>query len=189
MKHLKKFTSAFILLVMIFSGTIAYADNLDFERDIAPQKEDMQQVIAYLKKSPTATKLLDKFEKYKNILVRIPKKFVGDSFEPIEIQDNTLSGYIVWDPHQAIFFYGSNREKEYISSALLYIHEVNHAINYLEDTKNYTDRRAILNKDYDDNEEMQTIKVERTIARELGEPERVSHHGRIQYTDSVVDHS
>ena len=73
-----------------------------------------------------------------------------------------------------------------ISPALLLIHEMIHAMHYIDNSDDYIKRGNKTNLRYDDDEEKETIILEKKIAAEIGEYQRETHHGRYVYVDSIT---
>ena len=141
-------------------------------------RADFEAMLVYLQRadadgnaiSPTAVELLAQLPEGQTININHEH---DDHYNP-----NT--GEIAWDPRSALIVNGTDNMQ---SPALGFIHEVDHAVNRLENPKPTGD-------DYHNTEEERVITgSEAQIARDLGEPIRTDHLGTVEHVDNATDHT
>lgn len=116
---------------------------------------------------------------------RVPTNIVSDRKEAQTHGRADGSAYIDWDPNAALVAQSNGLAQ---SPALMWFHEMDHALNFLSDPPAWRKRvRAKTFDDYDDREERRVIDgPERAVALQLGEPTRRNHRGEWRQTTSPI---
>ena len=122
---------------------------------------------AYLKDSQSAVALIDRAHRSgETINIRYTSELGNESFLPIKRR-------IKYNPRSALRNEGGDQ-----TPALGLLHELSHAVEFIENEDRYLDNALKKLPGYDDAEERRVIRgVERRAARELGEGTRNNHRG------------
>lgn len=118
----------------------------------------------------------------------------GPAFQPADGLFNKRNT-IQWDPKTGSLGWNQNGEFGTISPALMLLHEIGHANNFLNDANNFFQAGSMgltgtPYSEYDNFEEMRnTIRAERPAALKLGEVERDNHRGTLIKVANPTYHS
>lgn len=170
-------------------GTITNGIGKPLELDSKDSKDVLARTqfldaIAYLKKSPTALKLLqDITAQNKELVILVDEN--GNGIKQTTATTTAKNGnpIIIWCPNQGVQF----NEVHQISSSVALIHEMGHAFHGMVERE--VQKREFRTEDpqYGNEEERNNIvKYEQPIARELGEAIRYKIYGDFVNVPSVT---
>jgi hypothetical protein len=152
-------------------GSLYFLPIVDRPNQLSRSVPKAETALDYLSASPVARDAIAGMT-----VRRVPTNIVSD---PKEAQTHGLpdgSAYIDWDPNAALVSQSNGKAQ---SPALMWFHEMDHALNFLSDPPAWRRRaKAKTFDDYDYREERRVIDgSERAVALQLGEPTRRNHRG------------
>lgn len=135
----------------------------------AHARDAVNESISYLRTAAGARSIFKRIDKSGGVIIIVVNNSCENAQSPGK---NTSIAIVLWDPSCAYRF-----KKGTVSPSITLLHELVHAMHQFENPAHYFARAGLNNKDYDNDEERETIiNGEMPVAIELGEAIRYNHN-------------